>query len=128
MFDWRTKQAGRAFWDTREVHKQELLTIEAVDRRVAPTFPMVGTSAPQEILLSVEEWIAVVERATTVIGEDHVILGSDWDGGPTLPRQMKDAADLPMLTEAMLKRGWPETRIRKFLGGNLLRVFRQVAK
>jgi membrane dipeptidase len=31
-----------------------------------------------------------------------------------------------MLTDAMLKRGWSEQRIRKFLGGNLLRVVRQV--
>jgi hypothetical protein len=29
---------------------------------------------------------------------------------------MRDIRDLPMLTEAMLKRGWSEQRIRKFLG------------
>jgi len=28
----------------------------------------------------------------------------------------------------MVRRGWPETRIKKFLGGNLLRVFRQVTE
>ena len=41
---------------------------------------------------------------------------------------MRDLRDLPMLTDAMLKRGWSEQRIRKFLGGNLLRVVRQVTK
>ena len=41
---------------------------------------------------------------------------------------MRDIRDLPMLTEAMLKRGWSEQRIRKFLGGNLLRVVRQVTE
>ena len=56
------------------------------------------------------------------------MLGSDFDGGPTLPRGMRDIRDLPMLTEAMLKRGWSEQRIRKFLGGNLLRVVRQVTE
>ncbi len=40
---------------------------------------------------------------------------------------MSDISDLPLLTEAMLRRGWSESRIRKFLGGNLLRVFRQVS-
>ena len=39
---------------------------------------------------------------------------------------MRDVRDLPMLTAAMLERGWSEARIRKFLGGNLLRVVRQV--
>ena len=41
---------------------------------------------------------------------------------------MKDIADLPRLTEAMLRRGWSEQRIRKFLGGNLLRLFGEVTK
>jgi membrane dipeptidase len=41
---------------------------------------------------------------------------------------MRDISDLPMLTDAMLRRGWSEERIRKFLGGNLLRVFRQIVK
>jgi membrane dipeptidase len=33
-----------------------------------------------------------------------------------------------MITEAMLRRGYSEERIRKFLGGNLLRVFRRVTR
>jgi membrane dipeptidase len=41
---------------------------------------------------------------------------------------MRDISDLPMLTQAMLNRGWSETRIRKFLGGNLLRVFRRITE
>jgi membrane dipeptidase len=39
-----------------------------------------------------------------------------------------DISDLPMLTDAMLRRGYSETRIRKFLGGNWLRVLRQVTE
>ena len=127
MFDWRTAQAGKPFWDTTAIgEKERKLTIEDVDRLVAPTFPMMGTHAPDEMLMTPEEWIAVIERAISVVGEDHVMLGSDWDGGPTPPRGMTDISDMPQLTEAMLRRGWPEPRIRKFLGGNLLRVFRQV--
>jgi membrane dipeptidase len=41
---------------------------------------------------------------------------------------MRDVSDLPLLTEAMLQRRWSEHRIRKFLGGNLLRVVRQVTE
>ena len=129
MFDWRTKQAGKPFWDRTEIgEKERKLSIGEVDRLVAPTFPMMGTNAPDELLMTPEEWIGVVERAISVVGEDHVMLGSDFDGGPTPPRGMKDISDMPQLTEAMLRRGWPEARIRKFLGENLLRVFRQVCK
>lgn len=126
-FDWRTQHAGKPFWDTSDIAKRKgPETIEEVDRTVAPTFPMVGVATPEDILLTPEQWIEVVEKAIAIVGEDHVALGSDWDGGPTPPRGMHDISDTPMLTEAMLRRGWSEARIRKFLGLNLLRVFRQI--
>ena len=129
MFDWRTAQAGKPFWDTTAIGRTEQeMSIEEVDRKVAPHFPMMGTKAPRELLLTVDEWVAVIERAITIVGEDHVMLGSDWDGGPTLPAGMNDIADLPQLTAAMMRRGWSESRIRKFMGLNLLRVFREVTR
>ena len=129
-FDWRTKNAGKPFWDTSEVARRTAPeTIEEVDRRVAPQFPMVGLAGmPEEIKLTPREWLEVVERATQLVGEDHVALGTDFDGGPTPPRGIRDIRDLPLLTQAMLERGWSEERIRKFLGGNLLRVFRQITE
>jgi len=39
---------------------------------------------------------------------------------------MRDIRDLAMITNAMLRRGYSDERIKKFLGGNLLRVFRQI--
>jgi membrane dipeptidase len=57
-----------------------------------------------------------------------VSLGSDFDGGPPLPRGMRDVRDLAMITDAMLRRGYSEERIRKFLGGNLLRVFGEISQ
>jgi len=55
-------------------------------------------------------------------------LGTDFDGGPTLPKDMRDVRDLPLITDAMVRRGYSDARIRKFLGGNLLRVFRQITE
>jgi membrane dipeptidase len=127
VFKWRTEHAGKPFWDTTDIGRKEAaMTIEELDALAAPQFPMIGVNAPEDIKLTPSEWLAVVERAIALVGEDHVMLGSDFDGGPTLPRGMRDVRDLPMLTAAMLERGWSEARIRKFLGGNLLRVVRQV--
>jgi microsomal dipeptidase-like Zn-dependent dipeptidase len=42
--------------------------------------------------------------------------------------RMGDVPDPPLFTGAMLRRGYSEERIRKFLGGNLLRVFRQITE
>ncbi|MCS7025772.1 MAG: dipeptidase [Bryobacteraceae bacterium] len=129
FFDYRTQRAGKPFWDTREIGKKEAqLTIFEIDRLVAPLFPSVGIPAPEEIKLSLDEWFKVVDRAIEIAGEDHVALGTDLDGGPTLPRGMRDIRDLPLLTEAMLKRGYSEKRIRKFLGENTLRLVRQVTE
>ena len=128
MFDWRTKRAGRTFWDTSDVAKKPAMTIFDVDRAVSRHHPMVGQPAPDEVLMSVDEWVAVVDRAIQIAGEDHVALGSDFDGGPTPPRGFRDVRDLPMITDAMLRGGYTEERIKKFLGGNLLRVFRQVTE
>lgn len=129
FFKWATERAGKPFWDTTDIGRKEAgLAIEEIDKLVAPAFPMVGLEAPEEIRFTPDEFLAVVERAIDVVGEDHVMLGSDFDGGPTLPRGMRDVSDLPMLTEAMVTRGWSDQRIRKFLGGNLLRVVRRVTE
>lgn len=127
-FDWRTSHAGKPFWDTSEIAKNKPLTIEEIDRRVAPQFPMVGVNMPEDVKFTMDDWVGVVDRAIQVVGEDHVALGTDFDGGPTPPRGMRDIRDLPMITDAMLRRGYSEERIRKFLGGNLLRVFREVTE
>ncbi len=129
MFDWRTKQEGKAFWDTSKVRdKVAGLSIFDIDKLTGPHFPDAGMTAPKEVLFTVDGWIAVIDRAIQVVGEDHVAIGSDFDGGPTLPLPMRDVRDLPLLTDAMLRRGYSDERIRKFLGDNLLRVFRRVTE
>jgi membrane dipeptidase len=128
-FDWRTAHAGKPFWDTTEiVRRGTKLDIFELDKIVAPQFPMLPAEIPQEIRMTVDDWVGVVDRAIQLVGEDHVSLGSDFDGGPPLPRGMRDVRDLPMITDAMLRRGYSEARIRKFLGGNLLRVFREITE
>ncbi len=68
-----------------------------------------------------------IDHIAKVAGVDHVGLGSDFDGvsGAT-PLGMDSAADLPKITQALLDRGYSPDDIKKILGGNLLRVFRQV--
>jgi len=87
------------------------------------------------------EWIAKIPRPplkslidqidyiAKVAGVDHVGLGSDFDGvsGAT-PQGIDSAADLPKITQALLDRGYSADDIRKILGGNLMRVFREVER
>ncbi len=58
-----------------------------------------------------------------VAGEDHIGIGSDFDGIPETPENMRSAADLPNLTAALIARGVHSETLRKILGKNVLRVF-----
>ena len=68
-----------------------------------------------------------IDHIAKVAGVDHVGLGSDFDGvSGALPQGMDSVADLPKITQALLDRGYKPEDIKKILGGNVLRVFRQV--
>jgi membrane dipeptidase len=68
-----------------------------------------------------------IDHIAKVAGVDHVGLGSDFDGvSGQLPEGLNSPADLPKITEALLARGYSAEDCRKILGGNLLRVFREV--
>ena len=62
----------------------------------------------------------MVER----MGIDHVALGSDFDGA-TMPAELKDAAGLPKLMQALRDRGYTGEDLRKLAHGNWVRVLRE---
>jgi membrane dipeptidase len=72
-----------------------------------------------------EKIIDHIDHAVKLVGADHVGLGSDFDGA-NMPFGMESAADLPKITDALLKKGYSEADIRKILGENTLRVMEQV--
>jgi len=68
-----------------------------------------------------------IDHIAKVAGVDHVGLGSDFDGvSGQLPEGLDSPADLPKITAALMERGYSAEDCRKILGGNLLRVFREV--
>ena len=68
-----------------------------------------------------------IDHVAKVAGIDHVGLGSDFDGvSGQLPEGIDSPADLPKITAALMERGYSAEDCRKILGGNLLRVFREV--
>lgn len=59
-----------------------------------------------------------IVAAIGVVGEDHVALGSDFDGAV---RTTFDASELAALTQALIDRGLSEAAIAKVMGGNMVR-------
>lgn len=69
-----------------------------------------------------------IDYLVKAMGVDHVALGSDYDGIPQAPLGLEDVSKLPNLTGGLQRRGYTAEQIHKILGGNALRVFRQVWK
>ncbi len=69
-----------------------------------------------------------VDHIVKVAGVDHVGLGSDFDGVPSLPSGLEDVSRFPAITAELLRRGYSEDDIRKILGGNLLRALREAER
>ena len=68
-----------------------------------------------------------IDRAVELAGVDAVGIGSDYDGvGDTLPIGLKDVSTYPVLVQGLLNRGYDEAAILKILGGNTMRVWREV--
>jgi membrane dipeptidase len=88
----------------------------AIDRAFA-------TRIPRPPLSSLIDHIDHIIR---IAGINHVGIGTDFDGISSLPQGIDSAADLPKITEALHARGYTAEDLHKLLGGNLLRVFRDV--
>jgi membrane dipeptidase len=67
------------------------------------------------------------EHAVKIAGVDHVGLGSDFDGvDDMLPEGMEDISRMPNLVRGLMERGFSDGDILKIVGGNTLRVMREV--
>lgn len=63
-----------------------------------------------------------IKAAVALLGEDHVSLGSDFDGAVTTDL---DSSELAAITQALMDTGMSEAVIAKVMGGNMLRYLRE---
>ncbi|WP_321855275.1 dipeptidase [Paraburkholderia tropica] len=99
---------------------------------------------------SVEDYIEAIDYVVNLIGEDTVGIGTDFTQGYSVdffdwlthdkgryrrltnfgkvvnPEGIRTIGEFPNLTAAMERAGWKESRIRKIMGENWVRVFRDV--
>jgi len=101
------------------------LTGAALDDYAAKENAQIG-SHPRVGNATVEDAARCIDHVVKVAGIDHVGIGSDFDGIPMVPRGLEDVSKMPNLTAALLKLGYSERDIRKIMGGNFLRVIREV--
>ncbi len=76
---------------------------------------------------TLDETLDHFDHVVQLTSIEHVGIGTDYDGvGDSLPIGLKDVSSYPHLVEGLLRRGYSEDDIRKILGRNLLRVWREV--
>ncbi len=70
-----------------------------------------------------------VDHIRELVGIDYIGIGSDYDGvGDSLPTGLKDVSSYPNLIVGLLQRGYSDADIKKVLGGNLMRVWRETER
>lgn len=72
-------------------------------------------------LATVKDAVDHIDHMVSVMGIDHVGIGTDFDGGGGLD-DCRDATELRLITRELVRRGYSAEDIRKIWGGNLMRV------
>ncbi|MCP4005862.1 MAG: membrane dipeptidase [bacterium] len=109
---------GGALKKMREQYESDLPRLRSARRKFFAAKPVPQTS--MGVLLD------HFDHALRVAGPDHVGIGADWDGVPSMPKGMEEVTALPLLTQGLLERGHSEATVRKVLGENLLRVMSRI--
>lgn len=79
-------------------------------------------------LPKIDKLIEHIEHIIKISGIDHVGIGSDFEGAGSFLEGLEDISKMPNLTYELLKRGYSKNDIEKMLGGNFLRVLKEIEK
>ena len=132
----------RTFWDTVKISKRPIIASHSGSAALKPH----GRNLTDEQLLAiaklggvinvvfcryfigdehsgVSELVDHIEHIVRVVGDDHVGLGSDFDGA-TMPVDLVDISEMGKVKIELEKRGFTQEAIRKIMGLNNLRVLK----
>ena len=111
--------------DIARVADEPTLTGKALDRYADEQFRKEQLEHPTTYA-TIDDAVAHIDHAVQVAGIDHVGIGSDFDGISAPPKGLEDVSKMPALAAALKKKGYSDADLRKILGGNTLRVLREV--
>jgi membrane dipeptidase len=116
-----------------ESHRAELDSIRELykedrDKRYEAMGPIFDEVRQEMAKLNINVGTVVdhIDYIVNLVGPNYVGLGSDFDGVYGLPQGLDDCSMVPNITKEMVARGYSRENIEKILGGNFMRIFRQV--
>ncbi len=104
------------------------IAFDELNRQMASRQPGGPRAVPPDIRMTVDELIEVIDYAVQLVGEDHVAIGADFDGGVPPPHGIEDISDYAKITDGLVRKGYGQERIDKIMGLNLLRLIRNVTE
>jgi len=105
---------------------QKLPPIEDLELRIAIEHLDAGRDCPLENLPTIDDVLDHIDHAVKIAGVDHVGLGGDMYPRMPSPVGIRGAHDYPNITRGLKKRGYSDEDVKKIMGGNFLRVWKQV--
>jgi membrane dipeptidase len=114
-----------------EKHRDEVEALKKAGKRFYEIQDTLYSKYPDEVQQMRAPMSLLIDHIDYIVrltGINHVGLGSDFDGIESPPRELNGVADYPLLTKALLERGYSKKDVRKILGGNFIRVFKANSK
>lgn len=116
---------ARAVCDNpRNLYDEQLLQIKSNGGVVGINFYTYFLNNTEKA--SIDDIIRQVEHICSVTGEDHIGLGTDYDGIDTTPDGLEGTQHLPALFDRLARLNYSDSFIEKFAGLNFMRVIRKI--
>ncbi len=99
---------------------------EDVTLRIALNHLNASRDWPAEDLPTLDDLLDHIDHAVQVAGVDHVGLGADMYPRNPSPIGIRGVEDYPNITRGLKARGYSDEDVKKIMGGNLFRVWKEV--
>lgn len=118
------KQKETAFLNT---HARELDSLKQTGMQQEYAMSILTNKYADEVYNirpTLDQLLNHLDHIVRLIGVDYVGMGSDFDGITSAPKELNDVTDYPLITKALLERGYSKKDIEKILGKNFLRILK----
>lgn len=110
------------FWNAHSAERDSLKNTQWTSYEIDEWLSKKYSAEAQVLRPPLSLLIDHIDYIVRMIGPDHVGLGSDFDGIESTPQGLDDVTAMPLVTKALLQRGYSKKDIKKILGENFIRI------
>jgi len=116
------EEKEKAFFENHKVEFDSLIKTGMDEWNVIDTLYHKYAEEANKMRPPLSMLIDHIDYIAKLVGVDYVGIGSDFDGINLTPQQLDDVTTYPLITKALIDRGYTPQDINKILGQNFLRV------